>query len=382
MSIAITDEHRSLAETVADFLRRRDARADARALLEAPDEVMPAFWDDLVRLGWLGLHVPEEHGGSGYGLEELVVVVEEMGRAVTPGPFVPTVIASALLVAAGDESAAKAFLPGLADGSTPAAVALDGTVTVTDGTASGEAVALGGGLARLLVVPAGDDVAVIEVGDGVTIDTPPNLDATRRSSRVTLDAAPATVLAGARRVLTDVARVLLSAEAVGVARECTDLGAAYAKDRQQFGRPIAMFQAVKHHCANMAVATELATERGVGRRSGRRHRWRPALLRRRGGRHAGRAGRRSVRQPQHPGARRHRHHLGARRSPLHASRHLPALPPRRRRRRRGPGRSHPSRCAAGQGGRAAAGGRADPRRGAGVRPEPSRTCPRGNSATG
>ncbi len=259
MSIAITDEHRSLAETVADFLRRHDARADARALLEAPDEVMPAFWDDLVQLGWLGLHVPEDHGGSGYGLEELVVVVEELGRAVTPGPFVPTVIASAALVAAGDESAAKGFLPGLADGSTPAAVALEGTVTVTDGVASGEVVALGGGLAPLLIVPAGEDIAVIEVGDGVTIDTPPNLDATRRSSRVTLDAAPATVVAGARRVLIDVARVLLSAEAVGVARECTDLGAAYAKERQQFGRPIAMFQAVKHHCANMAVATELAT---------------------------------------------------------------------------------------------------------------------------
>ena len=76
---------------------------------------------------------------------------------------------------------------------------------------------------------------------------------------MTLDGAPVTVMAGARRVLVDLARVILSADAVGVARECTEMGAAYSKERIQFGRPIAMYQAVKHHCANMAVATELAT---------------------------------------------------------------------------------------------------------------------------
>ena len=85
MSIAITEDHRRLAETAADFLHRRDARGAARALLEAKDEALPSFWGELVELGWLGLHVPEEHGGSGFGLEELVVVVEELGRAVAPG---------------------------------------------------------------------------------------------------------------------------------------------------------------------------------------------------------------------------------------------------------------------------------------------------------
>jgi alkylation response protein AidB-like acyl-CoA dehydrogenase len=118
---------------------------------------------------------------------------------------------------------------------------------------------LGGGLAKVLLVAAGDDVAVVEVGDGVTVDVPNNLDPTRRSARVTLDGAPATVLPGGRRTLVDLNRLLLSAEAVGLARECTEMAAAYAKERLQFGRPIAMFQAVKHHCANMAVATELAT---------------------------------------------------------------------------------------------------------------------------
>ena len=90
MSIAITEDHRSLAETVKSFVQKRDARGAARALLEAPTEPLPELWNELAGLGWLGLHLPEAHGGSGYGLEELVIVVEELGRAVAPGPFVPT----------------------------------------------------------------------------------------------------------------------------------------------------------------------------------------------------------------------------------------------------------------------------------------------------
>ena len=260
MSIAITEDHRALAETVSDLLRKRDARGAARALLESPTEELPALWAELVELGWLGLHLPEAHGGSGYGLEELVVVVEELGRAVTPGPFVPTVIASAVLDATADDALKAELLPGLADGSVAAAVALGGDVAVSDGTASGSAgVVLGGGLAQLLLVRVGDDVAVVRVGDGVTVDVPTNLDPTRRSARVTLDRAPATVIAGAAQALVDLNRVILSAEAVGMARECTEMAAAYAKERVQFGRVIAMYQAVKHHCANMVVATELAT---------------------------------------------------------------------------------------------------------------------------
>ena len=93
----------------------------------------------------------------------------------------------------------------------------------------------------------------------MSIETPSNLDPTRRAGRVTLNGATGDVLPGARRALIDLSRTILAAEAVGVARESTDLAAEYSKQRLQFGRPIAMFQAVKHHCANMAVATELAT---------------------------------------------------------------------------------------------------------------------------
>ena len=259
MSIAITDDHRALADTAADFLTKRDARADARALLESPDEALPSWWGELAGLGWLGLHLPEDQGGSGYSLEELVVVLELFGRAVAPGPFVPTVITSAVLAAVGGE-AADAHLPGLADGSVVGSVALAGDVTLTDGTVSGNAGnVLAGGLAQVLLVAVGDDVAVVNVGDGVSVEVPKNMDPTRRTAKVTLDGAPATVLPGARRTLVDLSRVILAAEAVGLAREATQMAADYAKERIQFGRPIAMFQAVKHHCANMVVATELAT---------------------------------------------------------------------------------------------------------------------------
>src|SRR5205823_14677238 len=127
MAIAITEDHLSLARTAAEFLQKREARRASRDLLEAETEPMPAMWDDIVNLGWLGLHVPEELGGSGYGLEELVVVVEELGRAIAPGPFLPTVIAGAVLAAAGDETTKASLLPRLADGSLPAGIVLSGS---------------------------------------------------------------------------------------------------------------------------------------------------------------------------------------------------------------------------------------------------------------
>ena len=261
MSIAISEEHRALAQTVAGFLTDHQSRAQARSLLGAQTDALPDFWADLAALGLLGLHIPEEHGGSGFGLAETLVVAEQMGRQLAPGPFCPTVIASAVLAAAGPDDLRKRLLPGLADGTVIGAAALGGEVTCAGGVATGKAgVVISGHLADVLLVPAGDDVLVIEKSaGGVRADVPANLDQSRRAARISLDAAPATVLPGARGLLTDVARAVLAAEAAGIAGETTDQAAEYAKVRQQFGRPIATFQAVKHHCANMLVAAELAT---------------------------------------------------------------------------------------------------------------------------
>jgi hypothetical protein len=261
MSIAITDDHLALAETAADLLQRRDARGANRALLEAEAETLPGFWKEMADLGWLGLHVPEAHGGSGFGLPELVVVVEELGANVAPGPFVPTVITSGFLAMSAPAELQERLLPGLVDGSRTAGVSLGGSLTLSGTTASGDAgVVLGGALADIIVTVVGNDVVVIDRhAAGVSVDVPANLDPARRSARVTLDNVAVDVVEHGRQGLLDQARVLLSAEAVGVARECTRAAAEYAKVRLQFGRPIAMYQAVKHHCANMSVATELAT---------------------------------------------------------------------------------------------------------------------------
>ena len=264
MGIALTDDHRELAEVARAFLTSQKARWAARSLLDTADESRPPFWQNLVELGWLGLHIDEEHGGSGYGLPELVVVIEELGRAVAPGPFVPTVIASAVIAKDGTADQKSRLLPGLIDGTITAAIGLDSQVRVSDGLADGDAgIVLGAGLGELLVIAAGDDVLLLERGrDGVSVDVPDNLDPTRRSGRVRLQNVSVSaddIVPGARESALARARTLLAAEAVGGASDCVDAAVAYAKVREQFGRTIATFQAVKHHCANMLVAAESAT---------------------------------------------------------------------------------------------------------------------------
>jgi 3-oxochol-4-en-24-oyl-CoA dehydrogenase len=264
MGIALTDDHRELAEVARSFLTSQKARWAARSLLDAADESRPPFWQNLVELGWLGLHVDEEYGGSGYGLPELVVVIEELGRAVAPGPFVPTVIASAVIAKDGRAEQKSRLLPGLIDGTVTAAIGLDSRVQITDGVAEGDAgVVLGAGLAELLVIAAGDDLLLLDRGrSGVSVEVPENLDPTRRSGRVRLQNVSVSsddIISGARESALARARTLLAAEAVGGASDCVDAAVDYAKVRQQFGRTIATFQAVKHHCANMLVAVESAT---------------------------------------------------------------------------------------------------------------------------
>jgi alkylation response protein AidB-like acyl-CoA dehydrogenase len=263
MGIALTDDHRELAEVARGFLTSQKARAAARSLLDAPEEARPPFWQGIVELGWLGLHIDEDHGGSGYGLPELVVVIDELGRAVAPGPFVPTVIASAVIAKDGSAEQKSRLLPGLIDGTVTAGIGLAGQVAVNDGVADGEAgIVLGAGLGELLLIAAGDDVLVLDRGrGGVSVEVPENLDPTRRSGRVRLHNVSVTaddILAGARESALARARTLLAAEAVGGAADCVEAAVDYAKVRQQFGRTIATFQAVKHHCANMIVGAESA----------------------------------------------------------------------------------------------------------------------------
>ena len=125
MPIGITEEHDALRQAARGWVERHCPPAVPRASLDAETDALPPFWSDLAAQGWLGLHVDEALGGEGYGLPELAVVLEELGRACAPGPFLPTVLAAAVLQAAGKEIAAD-ILPGLASGETVGTVALGG----------------------------------------------------------------------------------------------------------------------------------------------------------------------------------------------------------------------------------------------------------------
>ncbi|WP_329252198.1 acyl-CoA dehydrogenase [Actinoallomurus sp. NBC_01490] len=263
MGIGLTAEHEELAASVRAFAARHIPREAVRAALAPDAGDRPDHWSALAGQGLLGLHLPEDRGGQGFSLVELAVAVEEMGRALAPGPYVPTVWASAVLLAAG----AGDLLPGLADGTRRGAVSLAGGLT---GRREGEVLVvsgatepvLGGLAADLFVLPVatgdGEEWVVVPAAE-VTAEPLESLDPVRRVARVRLDGVSARVLTGlARPDVLATAAVVLGAEACGVAGRAVDTAAEYARTREQFGRPIGQFQGVKHKCARMLVGLERA----------------------------------------------------------------------------------------------------------------------------
>src|SRR4051794_40658396 len=132
MPIGITEEHEELRQAVRRFVETNIPAAAARAVVDTKQEGRPPFWGALCEPGWLGLHVSEAHGGAGYGLVEQAVVIEELGRACAPGPYVATALASAVLEDAGG-AAAEHWLPRLASGECTGAVAVSGARPVLGG---------------------------------------------------------------------------------------------------------------------------------------------------------------------------------------------------------------------------------------------------------
>ncbi len=261
-SLALNDEHRTLGEVARSFLDDRGARAEARAALNG-ETGLPAFWAELCALGWTGLHLPEAVGGQGYTMLELAIVLEEMGRVVAPGPFLATVWASTVVDLAGSDELRAVVLPTLADGSRIGAAGTGrGLERAADATLHGTIEVLGSTMADVLVLAVGDDMIVIEAqASGVSVEATESLDPTRRLGRVRCAGVvvdETRVLRGAASMARHVGGVLAAAEAAGAARACTEMAVEYAKTRVQFGRPIGSFQAVKHHCAEMLVDTELA----------------------------------------------------------------------------------------------------------------------------
>lgn len=264
-ALAITEEHGDLAESAVGYLTRVKTRAVARETLDGGSSHPAGVWTAAAELGWNGLAIAEEYGGSGFGLSELAIVLEAQGHELCSGPFLPTVAASSVIDRCGSEALRSQLLPGLVDGSAVGALGLSGSVIVgSDLVVSGESPAvLGAPDADVLVIVAGDDVIAVDAAtDGVTVTSLPSLDTTRSIGAVALNGVKVSedrVLRGAARRARTVFRMLASAEAVGTSWACLEMAVEYAKVREQFGRTIGSFQAVKHHAANMLINAEQTT---------------------------------------------------------------------------------------------------------------------------
>src|SRR3984957_4724788 len=268
MTLGLTEEHTQLASSVRAWAERHSPPSVVRTAADCDtgsyrDALRPA----LAEQGLPGLHVPEADGGQGFGLAELAVAIEELGRALVPGNFVPTALASAALVRAGESGK---LVAGLASGDRNGAVALFAGLSAAPAAGgviiSGAAdVVLGAPGADLIVVPVRQAARTIWVAldaAEVTITPAGSLDLTREVGRVEVS----DLRVGPDRVLSRLTAssgahldaVILGAEAVGIANWAVATAAEYAKIREQFGRPIGQFQAVKHRCARMLVAAEQA----------------------------------------------------------------------------------------------------------------------------
>jgi alkylation response protein AidB-like acyl-CoA dehydrogenase len=212
-------------------------------------------------LGWLGLHVPEHYGGQGFGLLELLVVVEELGRVVAPGPFVPTAVAISLLVELGSEADRTRWLPALCNGTMTAAVGIREALIRSDGEVSrGTAAPVWGTEeADLFFLAVDDDIVVLERADVASVQPLSFLDRSRPTIAASWsDSRTAARLKGGATAARRTVSIVAAAEAVGAMGACVDMAVAYARTREQFGQPIGAFQAVKHHCTDMLVETEMA----------------------------------------------------------------------------------------------------------------------------
>jgi alkylation response protein AidB-like acyl-CoA dehydrogenase len=282
MQLTESAEQRALRESVRRFLAERSPIAGVRAAMDTEAGHDPAvWWQAATQLGLPALAIPEQYGGAGFSFVEQAIVLEELGCGLYPGPYLPSaVLAATALLGSGDEQACKELLPPVAAGEQiatlavsedggswdPAATALAATNCVLNGHKS---FVLSGHIADLLLVAARSRAglslyAVRADAPGLTRTVLPTLDQTRRLARLEFRDTPARLVgadgaAGSVLASTmDIAALALAAEQLGGAQAALDMAVAYAKSREQFGRPIGSFQAIKHRCADLLLELESA----------------------------------------------------------------------------------------------------------------------------
>ncbi len=262
MHFAFTDQQLEFRDAVRQVLAKECTSDDVRAAYEAPAG-RTSRWATLAELGVVGLSVPEAHGGLGLGLVDLAPLAEETGRVILPEPLVATTGMAAPLLADLDAAGTAdgrigPWLDAIASGHL--------TVAVGDPRWPGEPVAGAVGADLLLLVADGPDGRELHGVDAasVTVTPVPSLDPTRRLGTPEWTPSPGTLLVSGEQAeahlaaTVDRAAVAIGAELLGLADAMVTLTAAYAKDRQQFGKPIGSFQAVKHLLAGAQVLLEFA----------------------------------------------------------------------------------------------------------------------------
>jgi alkylation response protein AidB-like acyl-CoA dehydrogenase len=295
MDFGFSDEQELLRQTARDFLAENCPTAFVRQMMEDDTGYAPALWKKMADLGWLGLAFPEEYGGQGLGFVDLTVILEEMGAALLPSPFLSTVLlAGQTILIGGSEAQKHAYLPKIADGSLIATLAmteLSGRfdaegITEVNAVSAQDTFQLTGTklfvpdaqVSDLLVVAArtkdagdksfGVSLFLVDANTpGISVTLLKTMDQTRKQCEVVFDH----VSVGHDRLLghldmgwpilqkvLTLATAALCAEMVGGAQRVLEMSVNYAKERVQFGRPIGSFQAIKHKCAEMMLQVESA----------------------------------------------------------------------------------------------------------------------------
>lgn len=285
MALIPTDEQEALRDVMRSFLARYSSEADVRAVMDGADGYDSTAWQMAAdQIGVQALAIPEELGGAGYGFDELAIVMEEAGRSLFPAPLMSTaVLATSALVSVGG-SLAQDYLARIVTGELIATVAVseallhwDPADIMTTAEASGgnwrlsgsKPYVLDGRQAGLIIVAArttnGVSLFAVESNaDGMAVDPLDSMDQTRRLARVSFARTPAALLGEdgsaweTMRVVYDRALAALACEQVGGAQAALEMTVEYVKMRQQFGRPIGSFQAIKHRCADLLVEVESA----------------------------------------------------------------------------------------------------------------------------
>jgi alkylation response protein AidB-like acyl-CoA dehydrogenase len=245
MDFGFNDEQQEIQRTAREFLSARFPAEKVRELAESRT-YDDALWREICGLGWPGIAIDEAHGGQGLGMVELVILCEELGYACAPTPFLSNAAAGLIVRAAGTGEQHEGWLPGIASGEARGAAAFtpDEAAIVPD--AEGAAV---------IVLPQGDGAALVQ-GSDAQVEPLELIDTTRSYARVSAasgDTLPADLDVGLDRVA-----VAVAAELTGIAQRAMEMAVDYAKEREQFGRPIGSYQAVSHRCAQMLLDTEEA----------------------------------------------------------------------------------------------------------------------------